>query len=133
MTIIKTLVPSANRIGFLPQHFGLHAAMLVEPNIYAQLGSLCKAYDGGLWHFYELDNGGCFMAPNSDKPFHLENPDNDSSETMSAEAAGIVACLYTFSLLSFRPGMEPLGDKYHQLREFALEHPECANIFALID
>jgi len=132
-TIEKLPVSGRARSDFLPRHFGRSASVLVEAHIYAQLGRLCKAYQGGLWNFYELSNGGGFMAPDSSQSLRLANEDNDSSEEVSAEAAGVIACLYTFSALAFRPGMAHIGEHFHWLREFALEHPECAAILALID
>lgn len=131
--IIKTLVPSNERSNFLPKHFGVARMMFVEAKIFNQMRDLCDSYGGGMWAFYELNNGGCFMAPEGEGEFHLSNPENYSDETMSREAAGITACLYVFSQLSFDPRFRALGDKYHQLREFALHHPEAAKIFALID
>lgn len=132
-TIAKISIPERERANFLPRHFGTAAFLLVEAHIYAQLDRLCQTYRGGLWTFHELSNGGCFMAPDSSEPMLLANEHNDSSEEVSAEAAGIIACLYTFSALAFRPRMGHVGEHFHRLREFALEHPESADIFAVID
>ena len=132
-TITKIAVPTQGRPAFLPRHVGMPTTMLIEASIYTQLSRLCPAYQGGLWDFYDLTNGGCFMAPHTEETLRLANAMNDSDATISAEAAGIVACLYTFSHLAFRPGMAHIGEHFHWLREFALEHPESAAILALID
>jgi hypothetical protein len=53
---------------------------------------------------------------------------------MSADAAGITVCLFAYSLLSFEyRGAEVFTRHFYGLREFALEHPESAHIFAAID
>ncbi|MGO4302208.1 antirestriction protein [Cupriavidus sp. RAF12] len=131
--ITKTLVADDQRMNFLPNHFGVARMMIVEGNVYRQLRELCEQYGGGMWNFYDLSNGGCFMAPDGEGELQLVNADNFSDETMSHEAAGIVACLYTFGNLSFDPRFAALGEKYHQLYEYMLNHPEAAKIFALID
>ncbi len=130
--INKKLVPAHQRTGFFPRHFPV-AYMKVELQIYGHLSALADGYRGGGWAFVELDNGGCFIAPHGVDQVRLCNADNGSDETITGEAAGVVACLYAFSHLSFGPGLGYLGDKFHLLRDFALEHPEAAKIFALID
>lgn len=131
--ITKTLVPGDERLNFLPKHFGVARMTIVEAQIFTQMRALADNYGGGMWDFYELSNGGCFMAPEGEGDLHLSNADNYSDETMSREAAGITTCLYVYSQLSFDPRFAALGDKFHQLREFAVHHPEAAKIFALID
>lgn len=52
---------------------------------------------------------------------------------MSAEAAGITACLFAFSHLSFRIPADTISSHYYQLRDFALDHKESSAILAAID
>jgi hypothetical protein len=53
---------------------------------------------------------------------------------MSADAAGIMVCLFTFSLLSFEYPREAVFSRhFFWLRDFALGHPEATQIFAAID
>jgi hypothetical protein len=52
---------------------------------------------------------------------------------MSADAAGITACLFALSHLSFQIQHENIENHYHQLRDCALEHAEAGVILAAID
>ncbi|WP_270571450.1 antirestriction protein, partial [Escherichia coli] len=77
--LVATPVPDERRISFWPQHFGL----------------------GGIWNLYTLNNGGAFMAPepddDDDETWVLFNAMNGNRAEMSPEAAGIAACLMTYS------------------------------------
>lgn len=55
-------VPDAERLEFLPRHFG-RQMLTVERTVYAHLENLSPDYRGGYWDYLELSNGGCFMAP----------------------------------------------------------------------
>jgi hypothetical protein len=52
---------------------------------------------------------------------------------MSADAAGITACLFALSHLSFRIRSDSLARHYYELRDFALEHAEASAIIAATD
>ena len=120
------------RLGTLPRHFG-RRMMVIENTVYQFMREFCCEYQGGYWHFYELSNGGFYMAP--ELPLvRLFVPGNGFQGAMSADAAGITVCLYTFSHLSFEfPGDEVLSRHFHRLRDFAAAHPDAAQIFAAID
>jgi hypothetical protein len=124
-------VPHDERIDTLPRHFGRHM-MRVEDAVYAIMRKLVQHYRGGYWHFYELSNGGFYMAPQTD-PVSLEVAGNGYSGEMSADAAGITACLFAFSHLSFQIRDDVIARHYYQLLDFALEHAEAAGILAAID
>lgn len=54
--------------------------------------------------------------------------------TVSANVGGLIATLYAFSALSFEfESVEVFAERFHQLREFALEHTDAALILAAID
>jgi hypothetical protein len=108
---------------------------LIEPAIYGWASVLAPRYTGGYWNFLCLSNGGFFMAPSRDEHFDVSAP-NGFTGTLSAEALGIAACLYTFSHASF--GDEAVltsacAEHFHQLREFALQHPAVDELLAVID
>jgi hypothetical protein len=94
---------------------------------------LTTQYTGGYWTFMELSNGGCYLAPQSEATFHVSVDGNGFDGTVSADAAGITACLFALSHLSFQIRNESIAEHYHQLRDFALEHAEASAIFAAID
>ena len=129
--IVATRVPDNLRLGFLPRHFGRHF-MLVESVIYNHMGNLCAAYSGGYWDFFNLSNGGCYIAPNG-SPYALVAP-NGFEVTVSADVGGLIATLYAFSSLSFDfESVEVFAKRFHQLRDFALEHADAGGILAAID
>ncbi len=120
------------RMGTLPRHFGQHMS-IVEGRIFDLMSEFCAAYEGGFWQFYELSNGGFYMAPRLDRA-EIHVPSNGYRGQMSADAAGIMVCLFTFSLLSFEYQQEPVFSRhFYRLRDYALGHPEGTQIFAAID
>lgn len=137
-------VPVRSRLNTLPKHFGAHM-LRVENAVYDFLRALSEDYSGGFWQFYELSNGGFYMAPApsfhakvgrakaAEKKLRIKVAGNGYEGEMSADAAGIVACLFAFSHLSFRLESETLGNHYQWLRDFALDHPEASAIMSAID
>ena len=132
--IIATLVPEHRRMDVADKHFGIRFPISVEPMIFQFASQLAPAYNGGYWSFYQLSNGGFYMAPNRDEPFAVI-ADNGYEGSMSADALGITASLYSYSNLSFGEGSfgEKCGRHYHWLYEFAMQHPEVTAIRAAID
>ncbi|HAM7254260.1 TPA: DNA repair protein RadC [Escherichia coli] len=90
---------------------------------------LCEDYCGGIWNLYTLNNGGAFMAPEPDeddgKTWVLFNAMNGNRAEMSPEAAGIAACLMTYSHHACRTECYAMTVHYYRLRDYALQHPEC--------
>jgi hypothetical protein len=86
--------------------------------------------------YYELTNGGYFVAPKGDS-IQTEAP-NDFAAAMSCESAGVVVCLYVYSHLAYEIGhhggyTDYLTNKYFALRGYAINHPESALILASVD
>ena len=131
--IIATAVPVAKRLDFLPRHFGKRM-MEVETYIFNRFTTLCKSYRGGYWEFYDLSNGGCYLALRSQTPLDLDINSNGFQGTVSADAAGIIVTLFTLCELAFRHENEEIfSTRFHQLRDFATTHAEHALIFQAID
>ena len=135
--ITATQVTDENRISFWPQHFGgIPQWMLLEPRIFGRMDRLCDNYRGGIWHFHTLSNGGAFMAPeaeNNDETWTLFNDMNGNGAEMSAEAAGIAACLIEYSHHACRTECDAMTAHYYRLRDYALNHAECNAIMHIID
>lgn len=134
--ITASVVPDELRIGFWPQHFGsIPQWITLEPRIFAWMDRLCADYHGGIWRFSTLSNGGAFMAPESeqDEKWALFNSMNGNGAELTAEAAGMVACLMTYSHHACRTECDAMTEHYYRLRDFALNHPECSAIMHLID
>ena len=130
--ILATKVPDDERLEFLPQHFG-RRMLRFEHSVFSHLARLSEGYRGGYWHFYNLSNGGCYMAPQRG-PWHLINAVNHFDGTVSADAAGIIATLYALSHLAGEyEGEKIFSTRFHQLRDFAMTHAERTLILRAID
>lgn len=136
--LVATLVPDEQRISFWPQHFGLIPQWVtLEPRVFGWMDRLCEDYCGGIWNLYTLNNGGAFMAPepddDDDETWVLFNAMNGNRAEMSPEAAGIAACLMTYSHHACRTECYAMTVHYYRLRDYALQHPECRAIMRIID
>lgn len=131
--IKATAVPENARLDVLPKFFGMRFMPVGERVIYSWMGALCSSYDGGLWNFYELSNGGFYMSPAGVEKLVIEVRNNGYTGTMSADAAGITACLYAFNQLANQTAQPHIIDLYYKLREYALRHFECTEILSAID
>ncbi|MDP8986509.1 MAG: antirestriction protein [Pseudomonadota bacterium] len=132
LAIVAREVADSERIQVLPRHFGRHM-LTVEYAIFAFMRKLSPRYTGGYWAYYELENGGFYMAPQSDSRFLIAVDTNDFAGEMSSDAAGITACLFALSHLSFQVRNDQIVEHFHLLRDFALEHAEAGVILAAID
>lgn len=131
--IVATLVDEDQRLSVLPHYFGFSQMLAAEASIYDYMTKLSIDYTGGHWHFYRLSNGGFYMAPNMDCPMRVEWWGNGYSGIMTADAAGIVATLFAVNQLASNVRTNKLIDLYHQVRDFAADHPEARAILAAID
>ena len=130
--VVASLVSDAERSLVLPRHFGSQL-LEAETTIFAWLRELSADYQGGYWHFYELSNGGFYMAPDMAERLRIEVVGNGYRGRMSADAAGITACLFAYSHLSFRFRGGPFGDHYAWLLDYAADHAEARSVFAAVD
>ena len=133
--LAATVVPDEEHLRFWPQLFGsIPQWITLEPRIFAWMDRLCADYSGGIWNFYTLSNGGAFMAPEeSEGHWSLFNILNGNGAEMSAEAAGIAACLIAYSHHACRTECDAMTEHYYRLRDYALNHPECNAIMHIID
>ena len=131
--IIARAVDDSERLMTLPHHFG-RRLMIFEGTVYTSMRRFAPDYTGGLWQFFELSNQGFYMAPEERRTYRFSVDTNGYEGVMSADAAGITVCLFTYSHLSFEYfGDETFAEHFHRLRDFALEHAEASAIFAAID
>jgi len=134
-TIKRQKVADDQRINYTADIFGVRFPLQIEPAVYQITGTIAAEYDGGYWEFYTLSNGGFYMAPATDVHFQV-CCQNGFEGILSADALGIVACLYLYSHLSFSDQQafaQTCAKQYHLLREFMLEHPEANAILGAID
>lgn len=125
-------VSTQSRINALPRHFGRHM-MAVETMVFAYMRELVEVYQGGYWEFYELTNGGFYMASTGNQGLRVSVAGNYFDGDMSPDAAGIVACLFAYSYLANSTGADALVEHFHWLRGYALDHPEASKFMAAID
>ncbi|WP_048606030.1 antirestriction protein [Providencia rettgeri] len=128
-------VPRHKRPEFWNTYFGcIKSFTTFEVVIFTLMSQFCDEYTGGYWEYCTLPSGGAYIYPdlNRDK-LTLFNLHNGNEAQMSCEAAGIAICLMMYSLWSFRTESELLVERFYQLRDYAIQHPESSAIFHLID
>lgn len=133
--VAVNVISDAQRPDFWFNYFGkIKGWATFEVVTFTTLGQFCEAYNGGYWEYCSLSNGGAFIYPdiNADT-LTLFNMHNGNEALVSCEAAGIVVCLILYSIWSFQTKSEVMCDRFYQLRDYALQHPESAAIFHLID
>lgn len=129
------IVSEDQRPSFLHSKLG-NACIAFESATFDWAGRLSNDYSGGYWEFCRLENGGFFMYPFCDRAFSCAW-ENGASETLSAEAFGIVACLFALSHISLRWGRtamgERIGDAYDYILAYARTREDWQQIAAMID
>jgi len=131
VAVTSALVPDNARMKFLPEKFGRHF-LRAESMVFDWAARLSVDYGGGSWHFYELSNGGFYMAPMSD-PLRVQWHLNDFDGLLGADAFGIVVSLFTLCHLAELTRDDHLTNSYHLLRDFVDTHAEAKLIWRAID
>ena len=133
-TITSRSLGDEQRVDVTSTLFGLDFPLRLEPCVFGLARRLSKDYQGGLWHFHVLSNGGFYMAPDLDSSFAV-SADNGFEGPLSPDAFGIVVSLYAYSGLSFAGDAfaQICAEHYHLLRAFALDHAEVGSIMAATD
>jgi len=134
-TVTRTLVPEDQRLAVTAELFGVWFPMRIEPVVFSFAERLSRDYHGGYWEFNTLSNGGFYMAPSTDRHYHVICQ-NQFEGDLSADALGITVCLYAYSNLSFS-GPDAFADvcfdHYHWLREYMMDHAEVEAILGATD
>jgi hypothetical protein len=131
--IIANEVDDEQRLDFLPEFFGSNLMLVGENYTYNTLSKLSKDYNGGLWKFYKLSNGGFYMAPHMSRKLSVMVHGNYYEGEVSADAAGIIATLFTLCALCHQFPSDRYIDLYDHLRDYVSFHPESSEIFRAID
>lgn len=135
-TVIKTnLVNSRGRSTFWRFYFStVPDWQRLEGDIFNLMDKMCEVYQGAFWEFSMLSNSGAFIWPDMlETSLHMFNPHNGNEAELSPEAAGIAVCLMAYSIWSFKTESPVLVEYFYLLRDYAIQHPEQAQIFRLID
>nr|WP_274389568.1 antirestriction protein [Paraburkholderia tagetis] len=120
------------RVNVLPRYLG-HHYVTGESLVYDWATRLNRSYDGGRWHFFTLSNGGFYMAPAETGRVHVRWHLNGYSDMMGADAFGITVTLFALCHLAEKTLDDTIIERFHQLRQFATQHVEAANILRAID
>ena len=130
--VTSSVVPDELRLNVLPRYLGRHY-LTGESMVYDWAARLCSRYEGGFFHFFALSNDGFYMAPVDMGRVHVRWHMNGYSDMMGADAFGITVTLFALCHLAEKTLDDTIIERYHQLREFATQHVEAANILRAID
>ena len=130
--VISMKVEDKDRLNTLPAHFG-RLMLNVESMIFSCMSEICDEYRGGYWEFFNLSNGGFFMAPVVEEKMSISVAGNYYEGTMSGDAAGIVATLMALSRMAFVTDSENIVNHFYWLKNFVEDHPEAESIYRAID
>lgn len=124
--ITTTFIAEKDRLNLLSDFFGYQLMIRGESLVYAHMGRLALAYNGGSWDFYTLSNGGFYMAPKAES-FEVTN--ELTTVTLSGDAAGVAATMLAIDqLLSSGAGCDKLRSSYQALRDYASSHAQASLI-----
>ncbi len=124
-------VPEHRRLSGVFRSFGRFSVTIEQ---YAQnvMRESCEAYSGGLWDYYELSNGGFYMAPTGADTYQVSRSNYFEGE-LSAEAVGIMVTLAAIMTAWGRYEIDLMGLRYESLIDYAREHSEWPLIRAALD
>lgn len=128
-----TLVSEKDRIHFLPKRLPNGFYIRGEQLIYKWMGLLSPDYSGGYWEFYDLSNGGFYIAPTHPELLKIHVEGNGFQEAVSPNTAGIIASLFGLNTLACQTQNQAVTEQYYQLHDFVLDHPDRSLILAAID
>ncbi|WP_028210767.1 antirestriction protein [Paraburkholderia mimosarum] len=138
--ITASAVPENRRMRFLVELFGERTFIRGEGLVFDWAARLSRDYDGGLWEFYKLSNGGAYVAPRRPERLRVSVALNGYEGAVSADAFGVVVTLFALNELANDLDMrerseecDKIVDAYHALRDFALGHDEAPAILRAID
>ena len=75
-----------DRLNFWLRHVDMTKMLSFERHVFCWMKRLCPHYDGGFWEFYDLSNGGFYIALAGEKKMWLTWPGNYFNDEMSADA-----------------------------------------------
>lgn len=125
-------VTESAKNNFLPRNFRNYM-ISVEHSVYNHMYRLSNDYVGGGWDYFDLANGGAYMAPQGGESYRVAEQNNHASAKLSSDAAGILATLWALNDLMCTLEEDWAIEKYQALRDFAMEHKEGPLIMHMID
>ena len=133
LSVFSTQVPQDQRCKQMHHHWGDRCVNL-KMLVYGFMNRFNDAYNGGYWDFNITQNSAFYISLSTDKPVHLVNSLNFSSETMSADAAVVVLTIFACSYgLDKWPEDEAILNTFDLLMSVVGDHPESSEIYRLLD
>ena len=130
--IIASQISEEKRMAFLPRFMG-NRMLTFENAVYTFADKFCDAYHGGYWRFYELSNGGFYIAPQVHSPVRVSVDSNGFEGDVSADGFGVICTLFALNALLWSAPDEVTEKRYYALRDYADQHPDAAEIYGAID
>lgn len=130
-SIIATKISEANRVRVLATHFP--RAYVRFENIVLHIAErIGGQVQSDPWEFFELSNGGFYMAPATPTQYAVDIPfGRRYCGHVSHDAFGIICCLYACCFLAEQDDRMALH--YVWLTDFYQVHVESADIWWAID
>ena len=100
MQIKDSIVAREAMMTSIINHFG-EVAPMVEHNVFSWMNFLSEDYDGRMWDYHELSNGGFYMTPPAGM-YKVHQKGTMFCEVISAQLAGIIATYFSLYSLSLR-------------------------------
>jgi hypothetical protein len=130
--VSSSIIPKELHAHFLSRYFGTQYQR-GEALVHEWATRLSGTQSTGSWDFFQLSNGGFYMAPASCGRIPVRWHMNGYSDMMGQDAFGVVVTLFSLRHLAEKCGNHGIIGHYHSLRTYATQHMEAANILRAID
>lgn len=132
--VTATLVPWSERGGTFETYFGIPRCIDAERLLYTYAQRYIRGYQGGLWDFYQLSNGGFYAVLKTEESrLRVINPQNHYDGTMTPDAAGLALMVMVSNHLSLQFNSVEIDRLYKKIMAFAERHKESHAILAFLD
>ena len=113
----------------LPGYF-----MRFENVVYQFMDKICPSYSGARWEFFKLEGGGFYMAPDGSDDLEITMPfGNHFSDTLTPDAAGILATLLALNYIASKYESQQAGEQYFKLHDYVYQHSESSKLHRALD
>ncbi len=132
MTITSELLTTNQKTKQAEALFGSYFQRQLIPMVAAFARRMNVPEDNDSWEYLILSNGGFYLRPPPDTPFHIVCS-NGIEGDLSQDALGVVICLMSYSYLFVigpRDIKEAYFKHYNLLRDYTFVHPEAGLILA---
>lgn len=122
----------------LVRELGLVSAFVFLGRVKGCMDWLSPGFTRGRWVMYELEGGGCFLAPSGAGKVRLRRHDRGFDETVELQSAGLCASMFATTELQLDAYdacmLEPrLGRQTARLTRFMRRQPEASALTRVLD